>query len=69
MTFVSFVQKQQIISIIMSAPVCIKGKYNYNFLYFGGWAMLMSLQPAGTLVTSSRICLPVFPTRHRTHLQ
>ena len=31
--------------------------------------MLMSLQPAGTLVTRSLICLPVLPTLHSTHLQ
>ena len=31
--------------------------------------MLMSLQPAGTLVTRSLICLPVLPTLQSTHLQ
>lgn len=34
-----------------------------------GCAKLICLQPGGTDVTNSLICLPVLPTRHSTHLQ
>ena len=39
----------------------------YNYVYDFFW-MLICLQPLGTDVTSNRICLPVLPTRHKTHL-